>query len=297
MILLSLVGEQPIPNLLPLWQFHEITGVQFAATSTTERQAKALLTFLSRDDRLVHLAAHPTVLVEAYHLSKARQALARTISEWQARGEDLLLNFTGGTKIMSLAALQAAYGSGVSLLYVSTEEGAIIFYQSDGVETRREPLKVDIRVAQYLEASGLKVTPPGAHFVPSPKEGDWLEERVQQAAMESGLFDDVQRGVRVACTLRDGTIIHNELDVVVTRNGKLAVCSCKTGKNISNDTIYELAAISSRESLGIYCGKVLVATSNELPPGVAQRARASRVMFVDQARLDQVAYYLKLATD
>ena len=297
MILLSLVGEQPIPNLLPLWQFPEFTGVQFAATTTTERQAKALLEYLPRDDRLPGLTLHPTVLVEAYHLGKARHALGRAISEWHARGETVLLNFTGGTKIMSLAALQAAYGTGVGLVYVSTEEGVVIFYQSDGVETRREKLDVHVSVVQYLEANGLSVKRPNPHFVPSPKEGDWLEEQVRQAAVDSGLFDDVQRGVEVSRMLRDGTAVKNELDVVVTRNGKLAVCSCKTGKNISNDTIYELAALSSRENLGIYCGKVLVATSKDLPPGVEQRARASRVHFVGHAGLNNVDYYLKLATD
>lgn len=36
MMLLTLLGEQPIPNLLPLWQYPEFDCIRFAATERTK---------------------------------------------------------------------------------------------------------------------------------------------------------------------------------------------------------------------------------------------------------------------
>lgn len=297
MILLSLVGEQPIPNLLPLWQFTEFDAVQFAATETTRPQAEALRQAIARDEQLRRLTVQPLVTVEAYHLSKARQVLARAVADWQSRGETVCLNFTGGTKIMSAAALQSAYGTGAPLMYVSSEQNEVIFYQSDGVETRRVPITVAVTVSQYLEACGLEMRLPNPNAAPPPKEGDRLEQLVFERALAAGLFDDVQRNVSVMRRLSNGAMVKNELDVVVTRNGHLAVCSCKSGRNVTNEALYEVAALSSRENLGIYCGKLLAAAEPELPPGLYERARAARIQLVDGRQLDRIDFYLKLATD
>lgn len=298
MILISLMGEQPIPNLMPLWQFPEFTTTQFAATSSTAPRAEALANAIHRDPQLQQVKIAPTLTLEAYHIGKSRLKLARAIADWQAQGETVCLNFTGGTKIMSGAALLAAGGTGAQLMYVSSEEDCVIFYQSDGVEIRRVPLQVSISVQQYLEACGLEVEKPNPNsaLVP-PKEGDPLEIRVLRAAQKSGIFDDVQRGVKVRRILPDGKTVKNELDIVVTRNGKLAICSCKSGRNVSNNDLYELSAISARENLGIYCGKVLVASDPDIPPGVIERARVDRILLVDHRNLAQVDFYLKQATD
>lgn len=296
MILLSLVGEQPIPNLLPLWQFTEISSVQFAATDTTRLQAEALCSSIARNEQLKRLVVHPILMVEAYALSRTRFVLAQAIADWQRQGENVLVNFTGGTKIMSAAALQSVYGSGAHLMYVSTEKNKVIFYQSDGVELRQVEISLDINVRQYLDACGLEVRLPNPKAAPPPpKEGDHLEQLVFEQAVNSGIFDDVQRNVNVQ-RLTHGSCVKNELDVVVTRNGRLAVCSCKSGRNVTNEALYELASLSSRENLGIYCGKVL-AVAEELASGLYERARSSRIKIVDKSQLDNVAFYLKAATD
>jgi hypothetical protein len=302
MILLSLMGEQPIPNLIPLWQFHEYTGTQFAATSTTHGRALMLAEAIARDHQLKRVKVLEPLKLEAYDLQKARLVLARAITELHQE-DDVCLNLTGGTKIMSLAALQAAYGSGIPLMYVASEQNEIIFYQSDGVETRRQPIDVQISVRQYLEACGLENSltqnflPPDPNAtLPPPKEGDYLENRVVKQALDSGLFDDVQRGVFVRRRTERGDVI-NELDVVVTRHARLAICSCKARKKITNDMLYELAALSSRENLGIYCGKLLVTSTTDLTESLFNRARANRIHLVDNSQMDRIAFYLMLATD
>lgn len=301
MILLSLVGEQPIPNLLPLWQFDQIDQVQFAATETTLPHAQTTAQAVSRDPALSRVRVLPTLTVDAYDIQKSRLALAQAVGSYLQEGEQIWLNLTAGTKIMSLSALQAAYGTGITLLYTSTETGEFIFLRSDGVESHRERIAVNISVKQYLQAYGFEVSqhqsfrPEGYYTPDPPKEGDALEIRVELLARQSGLFDDVMRHIYVRKPGPRGEVT-NELDVAVTRNGRLAVCSCKATASLDKDVLYELSSVSRREYAGIYCGKVL-ATTAEVTDALLDRARVWGIHLVGGRQLENIAYYLKQATD
>lgn len=302
MILLSLIGEQPIPNLLPLWQNAGFTATQFACTEATQPAAQSLQAALQNDPHLCKVELLPPLLLHAYDIQKSRRALAAAIGRHLEDGHEVCLNLTGGTKIMSLAALQAAYGSGIRLLYVSTEERQLIYFGSDGAETERAPFNVRISVEQYLRAHGLEVSDnygfkPGNpnRAEPPPKEGDALEKKVEHLVRQSGWFDDVRRGVFIRRQTRSGAVV-NELDVVAVRNARLVVCSCKAGKEVTNDDLYELSSLSRREAAGIYCGKVLAA-ANPASDALVERARSSGVSLVHGPQVDHIAYYFKLASE
>ena len=280
-LLITLLGEQPLPNLMPLWQYRNFDAVQFVASERTSDLAETLAAYLPNDPHLHAVKVLPTLSVPPYDLPAARDQMRASLLQGQLAGHALTLNFTGGTKLMSLAAVQAAYGQTVRLLYVSSESGEMIFYTSDGEQTRREPINLRISVEQYLRAHAIEVSPhpsfrPGSEpaFHP-PKEGDPLEEAVFEAARQSGKFDDVRRNLYIRRRSRRGEV-DNELDVLVTRNGMLAVCSCKSGK-VSISDLYELEALSSREKFGIYCGKVFAASQPRLSPGFRKRADADNV--------------------
>ncbi len=302
MLLLSLIGEQPIPNLLPLWQFREYTATQLVATRTTQPVAETLRKAIQKDPQLKHLEVLDTLIVKAYDIGQARGVLATVLNDHLNQGREVRLNLTGGTKLMSLAALQAAFGSGVRLMYVSTEENCIILLGSDGVEMERLPIQVKITVEQYLAAHGLEVgddlsfNPNRRRYAsPPPKQGDELEIEVERLARQSGFFDDVRRGVFIRRITERGAVI-NELDVVVTRNGRLAVCSCKTGNKVTKETIYELSSLSRREAAGIYCGKLLATDLETLRPALRDRARSMGVRLVYGAELPRIAEHLRSAT-
>jgi len=294
MLLLSLVGEQPIPNLLPLWQFKDYTAVQFAATSTTWQVALNLERAICQDPQLQRLQVLSPLQIPAYEIGAARQALAAALLEHQRRGEQVHLNLTGGTKLMSLAALQAAYGTGAALLYVSTEENQIIRLASDASELSRHPIQVNISVQQYLSAHGLEVSEhpsfePGRPAPDTPPtEGSLLEEQVYRQLLASGEFDDVRRRVYIRKHLNKRAI-QNELDICVTRNGRMLVGSCKTGNKVNKEAIYELSSISRREAAGIYCVKVLITDNSSLTVAVRDRARAMGVHLVYGPELDNLA--------
>jgi len=283
MILLTLLGEQPIPNLLPLWQYREFSAVQFVVTSRTHHQAHELAAFINEDRSLSHLKIYEPLEVHAYHLAETRMLLAQTLQNHIITQSPVTLNLTGGTKLMSLAAMLAAKDIDVPLLYVSSETGEMIHFTSSGVEQKRENIRVSINVVQYLKAHGIESSEnqsfnkkdPFPSFRP-PKEGDWLEDAVYQTAVRSGKFDDVRKNLFIRRQGRKDAV-DNELDIVVTRNGMLAVCSCKAGKNLSNDDLYELEALSSREKFGIYCGKVFACANHEVPDGLKERASTDKI--------------------
>lgn len=300
MLLLSLLGEQPIPNLLPLWQDSRYTATQFAATQATLPLAVQLASFIRRDPQLGRLTVLETIRLAPYDLAQSRAVLSGRLADCQLAGQPVCLNFTGGTKLMGLAALQAAFGSGVSLLYVATEENRLITLGSDGAERASEPIRVRVDVEQYLRAHGLDVgTSPNFGRGPArPRQavGDPLEQRVFQAARKAGVFDDVRRQVFIRRFTERGPVL-NELDIVVTRNGRLVVCSCKSGRSATREALYELASLSRREAAGIYCGKVLVSDQPDLPPALRDRARASGVRLVYGPELPNVASHLRLAAE
>ncbi len=302
-LLLSLVGEQPIPNLLPLWQYNNYAEVQFVASATTHKVAKLLEQALQSDPVLQGVRTLKMLRVDAYAIHNVRTQLSAAIVKHQNQGKTVHLNLTGGTKLMSLAALQSAFGSGIPLMYISTEEKAVIWLASDGSEQRRDPIRVKITVQQYLNAHGLQMDdkPVNPFASPPPKEGDELELQVLERLKESGLFDDVRRNVQVS--KQNGTkIVRNELDLVVTCNGRMAVISCKSG-NVDSDSgrdsykraIYELSAVSRREAAGIYCGKVLVSSQEVLPQSIRHRAKDYGVRIVYGAEIEQVAEHVRSA--
>ncbi len=302
MILLTLLGEQPLPNLMPLWQYRRFDAMQFVISERTRELAETLAAYLPEDPQVGDLLLLPPLAVPPYDLPAARLKIGECLLQAINAGHQVTLNITGGTKLMCLAAMQAAYGLAVPLLYVSSESGEMIFYTSDGVQTRREPIDLHISVEQYLRAHGIEVSPhpsfrPESEPAPRPpKEGDWLEEAVYQSARASGKFDDVRRNLYIRRRGRGGEV-DNELDILVTRNGMLAVCSCKSGK-VSVSDLYELEALSSREKFGIYCGKVFAASQPTLSPGLRKRAAADRIRLaygahVAQKAVDQLDQSLK----
>ncbi len=302
-LLLSLVGEQPIPNLIPLWQLPHYCEVQFVASARTRNVAKQLKSAIEKDDALRHLKVLKPLIVNPYDIGTVRSQIADTLIKHQKQGKNLHLNLTGGTKLMSLAALQAAYGSGASLMYVSTEEQQIIWLGSDGSEQKREGIRIVINVGQYLNAHGLEIEiqDVSPYAAPPPKEGDELEARVFSQLKASGVFDDVRRNVKI-CKRKGKKQVRNELDVVVTCNGRLAILSCKSG-NVESDSgresyrraIYELSAISRREAAGIYCVKILVSSQPELPQALRDRAVESGVKLIYGAELENLVEHVRQA--
>ncbi|NMB54844.1 MAG: DUF1887 family protein [Leptolinea sp.] len=324
MFLLSLVGEQPIPVLIPLWQqwtsplfasgevSSPFTSVQFAGSKNTLSVIANLEAVLRREPGLQHLDIRPALTIDPYDTHTAMQALGEALDRAEKDGFQSVMNISGGTKLMALAALQAARRpviaqSGVSqdvrLLYVNTEKNRIMFLNAAGDEIGSEDIYVSLSIRQYLEAHGLEVSDNQA-FNPNnvyadkrpPRAGDALEMRVMELSRDSGYFDEVRRNVFIRKAVPNSKPVSNELDVVAISNGRLVVCSCKAGINLKKEMVYELAALSRRETAGIYCGKVLALGQEDIPPGICERAKADHIRLVRGSEIDRIALIMHLET-
>ncbi len=290
MIYLALVGEQPMPVLLPLWQEKGFTSVQLIASETTRPVAEFLADFICSDPAMGVRKVHPVMVVDAYDLEKASVDLNDLLAKH--RYHRAVFNLTGGTKMMSIAAQQAAAGTHACLLYVSTEKRSLIYFSPNSKGMQTIPIQVKVTVEQYFNAHGFECS-ESQNFglreceVPPPKEGDALEDRVYDLLCQSGLFDDVRRNVFIRRT-HGSSEVTNELDVVASSGGNLVVCSCKSGK-VDNQALYELASLSRREVAGIYCGRVLVSSKKTLLPGVVNRAAQDGIRVITAGELEHAA--------
>lgn len=290
MIYLALVGEQPMPVLLPLWQEKRFTSVQLIASETTLPVAEFLTDYIRNDPAMGVRKVHSVIVVDAFDLESARADLHGLL--FKHRYHKVVFNLTGGTKMMSIAAQQAAGGTHAGLLYVSAEKRSLIYFSACSGEMQTIPIRVKVSVEQYFNAHGFDCS-DSQNFgmreceVPPPKQGDALEDQVYDLLCQSGLFDDVRRNVFIRRTNGSGEVT-NELDVVAASGGNLVVCSCKSGK-VDNQALYELASLSRCEVAGICCGRVLVSSKKTLLPGVVNRAEQDGIRVITAGELDHAA--------
>lgn len=100
--------------------------------------------------------------------------------------------------------------------------------------------------------------------------GKWLEEFVFLKLLDASFFD-VRIGVKVKWYGED---ITNEIDVMATRNNRLYLFSCKTGKNTREilKHLYELEELTERIG-GDFGKSYLVITKNLYAPEPPQRSK------------------------
>ncbi|RMH45758.1 MAG: DUF1887 family protein, partial [Gammaproteobacteria bacterium] len=96
--LLSLIGEQPIPNLLPIRALQSDENI-LVYTNRTEPVARRLRRLISGHDDLKN-----DLQVPAYNFEQALQAMQQRLDGIA----EVTFNLTGGTKMMALAAYALA---------------------------------------------------------------------------------------------------------------------------------------------------------------------------------------------
>jgi len=308
-VMIALVSQQRMQNIIPVLQ----NGAEYErlwlirstdADVPNSRFALALQqTIGALEDILDVRSADPSV--GAYGVADTQAIVATLLEE---NGGAAVVNFTGGTKCMSIGAYLAAWQAQVSALYVDTANEELVWFYPDGrvqkeefdlagrltvrtylkangrnvdeKRTRKHSLNqtaidaarrlrdlwpscvealeafgvaisqkknslpsLDLEVATILEAGGLakkndvgnwQATPRGRSFL----TGRWLDALVYTCLVDSGEFDDVQLDLRL-----EG--VENELDVMATRRGQLALIECKSGSLGGQTTLNKLQAIRS----------------------------------------------------
>lgn len=208
--LIQLVSGQAMPNLLAAMALDPARIVHLCTdTEATQRGARALL----RAYKAAGL--HPLVTVETLSRMPLAPEVKNVVSSLMENDASAVLNFTGGTKLMSLGAFTAALVLQRPSFYVDTDNNVFVdghtsdgfgalFPDGDTSITRiRNRLSVPIvAIANGVErADGGRAWKP---FLPLARfllENDMAEAQVQQWAADACKKQPVDFRERRACIL------------------------------------------------------------------------------------------------
>jgi hypothetical protein len=245
-ILISLIGDQPIPNLLPIR--HLKPGATLAVHSNlTEKAAGRLKKLIAGEVDFWPL------LVDAYDIQGIREALLAEFGNRRLEAGDLLFNLTGGTKPMSLGAYLAAQALGAPAIYMQSEGKRsrlfrYEFRQGTPVLVEDCLLPALISIQDYLEAylDGFPADPD-----PNRKrdtDGLQFEQAVYQTLLP--VVDEIRCNFRVTPDV--------EIDLVVRCENQVGIVEAKLGKNGRKKAIDQLTTAGEQRYLGTYTQKFLV---------------------------------------
>jgi hypothetical protein len=144
-----LVSAQPIPNLIPL-RMDELKPEKVILLTSPDMKVQA-----DRLERLItawgiHVQKYP---IEPYDLGKTRDVCMSLLADLE--NEEVILNVTGGTKIMAFAAFEVFREMERPIIYVDTQDRWI---EQLSPAKKRIPFKSVIKVKPYLSSYGQDIT-------------------------------------------------------------------------------------------------------------------------------------------
>ncbi len=244
MIMISLIGEQPIPNLLPI-RYQPPAVVVLVHTDFTAEAARRL-------ERLLPPGCQPLYCpVSAYDIEATRQELIGLIKKQGWTVPDLIFNLTGGTKAMALAAYLAAAEQRASFLYLQSEGKQTRLYHYEFDDERTPHLSEDrllpglITIDDYLRA-----------FVDSYTSRDPTDKQKKWDPFEQTVYEALQSTVDeiIADVWLMGAL---EVDFVVRCDNQVGIIEAKTGPGLKRG-LDQLGAAGEQRYLGTYTQKMLV---------------------------------------
>ena len=121
--LIQLISEQTLQNLLPINALLPRALLHLTTQKTAHRSAHiyhaATVSGAAAPLELIRLSDMPSI-------EETARAVARGVDWAASKGLQPVVNFTGGTKLMSIGAYQQAAKSGVPSFYVDTQSGHFV---------------------------------------------------------------------------------------------------------------------------------------------------------------------------
>ncbi len=252
MLLISLIGEQPIPNLLPIRALRPEENL-FLCTSKTQARAAFLR-------RLIDSPA-ADLLVDPY----AFDATLRKLQERLAERQDVLFNLTGGTKMMALAAYALAAQRRLPFIYLESEKHANLLYRYtflDGLPYLQEKttLPALINTAEYLSAHlpGFEL-----HDFPRDEHGRLNDGGLFEQAVYQSLKG---RGLDVLSSIRPLGVGHQiEIDLAFRLENQVGIAEVKLGGSEGGKRgLDQLKMAGEPTYLGAYTAQFLIVAAPRL---------------------------------
>ncbi len=241
--MILLVGEQAAPNLLSARYFNPN---RIFLLHTSLQRIKDIAENLAKCLKEMQCCL---VEVNDFDVDKIRSQVLALLQD----RPDTLVNITGGTKLMSIGALEAARTANVPVLYVRSQGGKtevdLLGFKEDGATYRFEtfPLKGNINIDDYLMA----------YFGDTYHFGDFAtgSGRAFELALNEALKDIVDE-VRPAWEHNSESL---NVDFIIRCSNQIGIIEAKTGKQAQKvEGIKQLATAGGQRFFGTYVRRFLV---------------------------------------
>jgi len=245
-IMISLVGEQPIPNLLAVL-YEQPQRVVLVCTERTRVVSKRLGLLLK--ERGISVEDKP-VDVDAYDMAEIESKLKGIIGEKSWSPDKIVFNLTGGTKPMALAAYRLAEQLSGPFLYVQSEGKKSVVYHyrfsERGPELEKAgevPPVLDIDI--YLRAH--------------PHLGKYSESQPKNE-FEQMVFEVLRTGLdEVKTSVKPTGLGGIEIDLVLRCGNHVGIAEVKTGgKARKKEGVEQIITAAEQRFLGTYTKKFLI---------------------------------------
>lgn len=241
--IVSLIGQQPIPNLLPIRQIQP-DAVLLVYSDFTEKAARRLAALIQDELEVWRLP------VDAYAVADIRNAIIKELDEKQLRPKEIIFNITSGTKPMSLAAYLVASQLQADFVYLQSEgkQSCLYWYifQND------EPvLKENIMLPGLITTDDYLRAYVGTYELTGFADDQYggLFERAICQVLEAAL-DEILVGAKLLGAL--------DVDFVVRCDNQVGIIEAKTGINKIKPGLDQLNTAGGQQYLGTYTQKFLV---------------------------------------
>lgn len=267
MILVNLIGEQPIPNLL-LIKYLKPTENLLLYSDTTENTAK----------RLERLVECKKIKIEPYDIDE----IIKKIYPHLEVNQELIFNITGGTKIMSVALFKIALDKKANFVYLQSEGNKSLIYKyafhNSNIIVSTEDLPELINIDTYLKAH------INDYYIDNNiTSGSDFENSVANALKENNF--EILQNIRPK---GEGNQLEIDLVLRIKGTNNVAIAEIKTGDEEEEGPkkgIEQLALAGQREYLGIYTKRFLI-TQRILSKQIKELALAHKIIIIDDLQYD-----------
>lgn len=180
-ILVSLVSDHTIPNILAIRHFKP-DGLLFVSTKEMEDKGKTAAILKTLEMLGLKYESTPVIVQEDSILDFHKKISQRIEGSEDA---EFIVNLTGGTKIMSIAAYEFFKDYGSKMLYIPIPKNEFITPFPKKSTSKPVPLSARLTVAQYLTAYGLDVKNEG-------KLAGYREEAVARKDLSKSIVESYE---------------------------------------------------------------------------------------------------------
>lgn len=276
-ILVNLIGEQPIPNLLPIL-FLKPDKTIIIYTDKTIGVANRLI-------NLIHSTTNiKTVLqkkkVDAYNIDTIIEKLDALYKNKAV--DEYIFNITGGTKLMSIGLFQFAIQNNSQVVYLQSEKNSNLLYKfilnnNERLETISNEIPELLNVDMYLKAhlNGYYISKD----IDQNQFGIKYENAVVQVLRDNNF--EVLQSVK---PVGEGDQLEIDIAFRLKGTNNVGIAEVKIGDykmEKPKKGIDQLSTAGSREYLGTYTKKFLI-TRRKINKSLYKLAEAHNIIVIDR---------------